>query len=334
LPAEGEALPLAIPNMPLPINLVRDRSHWVISTDTVLATTWTTTADGGWFASPLGKLASEKAGKNALMIAATDSAAELRSMQGYIGMGLGVLPMEPKEKQSVMRAFSLLIANAGLGYEVMQQRGDTLVSEGQSMLGGSSTSIGAIAIIAAIAIPNLLESRVTANEAAAAAALRSQVFPAEIQFQAGGYRDLDGDKIGEYGFFHEMAGGQVTGRPEAFSKLTLFVPPERWNSEHPEFGGYQYAIFLPDGEGDAIGVDDDAPEKTAEAANAGERQFIVYAWPSDDKQGRKVFALTQAGVVYSAPAHDLNGEDPVWNSLFGGDDKGWQDAPVWQPYKR
>jgi type II secretory pathway pseudopilin PulG len=266
------------------------------------------------------------------MIAATDSAAELRSMQGYIGMGLGALPMEPKEKQSVMRAFSFLIANAGLGYEVMQQRGDTLVSEGQSLLGGSSTSIGAIAIIAAIAIPNLLESRVTANEAAAATTLKASVFPAQVQFQGGGYRDLDKDNVGEYGFFHELSGGPVAGRTDD-SNLRLMTG-EPWKSALPVVNGYHFAIFLPDGNGGALAFDDELPEKVTEVANASERAFVAYAWPVSASTGRRVFAITQVGVVYATTTRGLKGEEPAWNSLFGGDDKGWPDAPVWQPYKR
>ena len=333
LPEEGQAMPLAFPNLPLPVNLVRDRTHWVVTTDTTLATTWSTTADGGWLASPLGKLASAKAGKGALMIAASDTAAELRAMQGYVGMGLGALPLEPKEKQAVMRAFSMLIANGGLSYEVMQQQGDTLVSEGQSMLGGSSTSIAAVAIIAAIAIPNLLESRVTANEAAAAATLKSGVFPAEIQFQAGGYRDLDHNNVGEYGFFSELAGGPVTGRSDHIP-LRLLVPSERWLKPAPEVNGYHFALFLPDGKNGAFGADEAVPPTAAEAAHAGERDFIAYAWPVDASTGRKVFAITASGTVYATAARDLHGEAPAWNALFGGEGKGWQDAPVWQPSKR
>src|SRR6185503_12435050 len=69
--------------------------------------------------------------------------------------------------------------------------------------------IAIIAIIAAIAIPNLLESRVTAQESSAAAALKSGLLPAEVQFQAGGYADLDTNGIGTYavvGILNTVAG--------------------------------------------------------------------------------------------------------------------------------
>src|SRR3954470_18352782 len=64
--------------------------------------------------------------------------------------------------------------------------------------------IAIIAIIAAIAIPNLLESRVTANEAAASASLKSGIFAAEVQFQGGGYMDVDADNVGEYGHIQHL----------------------------------------------------------------------------------------------------------------------------------
>lgn len=334
LPAEGEAMPLAFPNVPLPVNLVRDRGHWVITTDTTLATTWSTTPDGGWLASPLGKLATEKSvpgkvGKGALMLSVSDTAAELRAMQGYVGMGLGSLPLEPKEKQAVMRAFSMLITNAGLSYEVLQQRGDSLVSEGQSMLGGSSIAV--VAIIAAIAIPNLLESRVAANEAAAAMSLKSGVFPAQVQFQGGGYRDLDGDGIGEFGFFSEMSGGPVAGLK---NDIKLKLLDERWNSPLPEVNGYNFVMYLPDGQGGAYGATDKLPEKIADAANAGEKYFVAYAWPIDDSNGRRAFALTNAGTVYSIFANELPEGVPAWNTVFGGEGKGWQDQPVWPQHQR
>jgi prepilin-type N-terminal cleavage/methylation domain-containing protein len=58
--------------------------------------------------------------------------------------------------------------------------------------------IAIIAIIAAIAIPNLLESRITANEANAATSLKSGMFPGQVQYQNGGYVDVDADGRGVF----------------------------------------------------------------------------------------------------------------------------------------
>ena len=57
--------------------------------------------------------------------------------------------------------------------------------------------VAVIAIIAAIAIPNLLRSRMSANEAAAIGALRT-ISNAEVQFQSAGIVDADGDNVGDF----------------------------------------------------------------------------------------------------------------------------------------
>jgi prepilin-type N-terminal cleavage/methylation domain-containing protein len=69
--------------------------------------------------------------------------------------------------------------------------------------------IAIIAIIAAIAIPNLLESRVTANESAAASSLKGGLFPAQVQFQAGGYIDPDGNGRGCYASHASQMAGSI-----------------------------------------------------------------------------------------------------------------------------
>jgi type II secretory pathway pseudopilin PulG len=331
LPSEGKSLPISVPNLPIPLTLICDATHWVATSDATLASTWTTTKDGGWLASPLGKLALEKSTKETFLLAASDSAAELRAMQGYLTLAMGAFPLEPKQKQAVMRGYSNLIANAGLSYEVMHQKDGTLVSEGQSMIGASSIAV--VAIIAAIAIPNLLESRVAANEAAASTTLKAGVFPAQIQFQAGGYRDLDHDNVGEYGFLGELSGGPIAGQANDL-QLALLTPTERWNKPLPEANGYRFAMFLADGKGGAFGAEDQQPAGLSENANEGERSFIAYAWPIDEDSGRRAFAITHVGTVYATQAKELDGKAPAWNTLFGGEGKNWKDEPQWQHYNR
>ena len=65
--------------------------------------------------------------------------------------------------------------------------------------------VAIIAIIASIAIPNLLSARLNANESAAIATLRN-VISAQAQIKAQAAIDVDSDGIGEYGLFAEMAG--------------------------------------------------------------------------------------------------------------------------------
>src|SRR5512134_3570136 len=80
--------------------------------------------------------------------------------------------------------------------------------------------VAIIAIIAAIAIPNLLSARLSANETAAVATLRN-IISAQAQFQQSAKADEDNDGTGEYGGFLELSGA-VTGRLPAGTTL---IPP-------------------------------------------------------------------------------------------------------------
>ena len=64
--------------------------------------------------------------------------------------------------------------------------------------------IAIIAIIASIAIPNLLSARLSANESAAIATLRN-IVSSQAQVQSQGAIDVDVDGIGEHGWFGELA---------------------------------------------------------------------------------------------------------------------------------
>ena len=65
--------------------------------------------------------------------------------------------------------------------------------------------VAIIAIIAAVAIPKLVSARISANENAAIATLRS-IAAAQQQLQSSAAIDTDGDGGGEHGFFGELAG--------------------------------------------------------------------------------------------------------------------------------
>ena len=172
--------------------------------------------------------------------------------------------------------------------------------------------IAIIAIIAAIAIPNLLESRVTANEAAAAASLKSGCFPAEVQFQGGGYQDRDVDNVGEYGSIGAMAGKVATTKmPVGQLKLvTGALATGVAASTLISASGYNFTSFVPS-ETSTAGVtingwaEGAAPTPTAAPAagndnNNGEQYFIIAAAPQKyNDTGRRVFMIVQDGQVRS-----------------------------------
>ena len=65
--------------------------------------------------------------------------------------------------------------------------------------------VAIIAIIASIAIPKMMSARISANENAAIATLRS-IASAQAQLQSSSAIDTDADGGGEYGYFGELAG--------------------------------------------------------------------------------------------------------------------------------
>ena len=179
--------------------------------------------------------------------------------------------------------------------------------------------IAIIAIIAAIAIPNLLESRVTANEAAASASLKSGVFPGQVQFQGGGYLDRDADNVGEYGTLGMLTG--VSGTPKIASGQIKLVPGPMATVASSlvtrTANGYQFSGVAPSTTDPLTpfatqafimeGVDGSALAAVS-SANAGERSFVVGCAPDRySDTGRRVFAIAQDGQVRSPPlAANLN----------------------------
>ncbi len=328
-PAEGMSTSVIIPNVPVPINLIRSAAAWVITTDAALAANWSMATTNDWSATPLGKLAAGKVDAEVNSFSVSDTPTELRSVQGFLAMGMAGVPLEPPMKQAIINGLSQVIAQSGLSYQVSKQGPKRFTSEGRGLLGmGSLTGVGAIAIVAAIAIPNLLESRVTSNDAAAASSLKSGVFPAEVQFQAGNYQDRDKDGIGDFGFFGEMAGGPIPGRTD---NVTLSLLPATWNAVSPVINDYQFSVYIPDGKGGAMSGADDHPITDALKTERPEADFVAYAWPLKGTKNSHLFAITTRGTVYAMP-FKAGDAAPAWNALFGG--KGWHDPIVWEVYRR
>src|SRR5262249_51324328 len=164
--------------------------------------------------------------------------------------------------------------------------------------------VAIIAIIASIAIPNLLSARLNANESAAVATLKN-ILSAQAQCQASGIIDANRNGAGEYGFFGELSGAQPVRNNETGGVGTERVAPPYLSGA---FGNvqtgraYRYALFLPSAAG--------AP--TAEAAGGGgsgvsisannaEVMWCAYAWPSSyGNSGKRTFFVNQAGDVLSS----------------------------------
>jgi len=162
--------------------------------------------------------------------------------------------------------------------------------------------IAIIAIIASIAIPNLLESRITATESAAAASLQSGVSAGQVAFSASAFSDLDNDGKGEYAADTCWLAGSATSNCPANVTYAATTPGQNHGarvmtslsplfnvSDGTTIGAYQYRI-------DVVA--------TAYAANAdlaeNETFWAAYAAPANPGvDGRRAFGINQAGVVYS-----------------------------------
>jgi len=180
--------------------------------------------------------------------------------------------------------------------------------------------IAIIAIIAAIAIPNLLAARLSANETAAIATLRN-IISAQAQFQQSGKADTDDDGTGEYGGFIELSGA-AAGR-----MLAALVPPVlsgafRVLNANGEVSrsGYFFRIHLPDAAGAGVG------EGVAGYADDGsldgdlaETTWCAYTWPVNYNQsGNRTFFTNQGGDVIAAEdgAYSGTGNGPAGDAAF------------------
>jgi prepilin-type N-terminal cleavage/methylation domain-containing protein len=163
--------------------------------------------------------------------------------------------------------------------------------------------IAIIAIIAAIAIPNLLSARLSSNETAAIATLRN-IVSAQAQFQTRAQADENFNGIGEYGYFSEMSG--ATGvRGGAILTPTVLSTAFRTADANGVVSrsGYLYIMALPDATGNAMPpsamnlVDPDLAETT----------WAAYAWPTNyGSTGNRTFFVNQAGDIIAT-------EDPTYS---------------------
>jgi len=190
--------------------------------------------------------------------------------------------------------------------------------------------VAIIAIIAAIAVPNLLSSRVAANESNAVSTLRN-VVSAQAQFQTLGAIDGDGDGSGEYGWFAELAAapaGDLNLRDANQAAGTTIDPPilgatfQTLNNSNVNKSGYLFRMYLPDnagafagqteaaGGGDAGGTDQDGAEVF----------WAAYAWPVDPgTTGNRAFFVNQRGELLQTRMNAVQyqlGAPPAWDAAY------------------
>jgi hypothetical protein len=324
-PADGQGTMLPLPGLQLPVQLAATKEHWLLSSDIALVTAWLAGTPGGWCDSAPGKTALAHAPPKATVIASSDTPAVLTTIAGYAALLLnGNASLTPQDKQALMQGLNRLAALSSTGWLVAYPENGLAVIEDRGLVG-----FGALAITAAVADLAFTKRTADLPDAAAAAAvgvMTTQLLPGELAFQKGAYLDQDGDGKGEYGLLSELSGLRAT--PNAPIGALQLVDSQLAAGA---VDGYRYAIFLPDGKGGAIAELAGAAPRAPNLAAAREqaRHFVAYAWPvAAAAPGGRMFAITEAGVLYSAPA---SGRAPAWNELFAG--AGWETPPSWARYQ-
>ena len=171
--------------------------------------------------------------------------------------------------------------------------------------------VAIIAIIAAIAIPNLLSARLNANETAAISTLRN-ISSAQAQFQSSAKADVDNDGTGEFGMFRELSGA-VAVRTAATGANTspagsVLNPPVlsgafRTMNAAAEVSrsGYLFKMFIPGAAGIAAGeAATGAGDTLANDCDAdlAETTWCCYSWPTNySNSGNRTFFVNQTGDI-------------------------------------
>lgn len=173
--------------------------------------------------------------------------------------------------------------------------------------------VAIIAIIASIAIPNLMAARINANESAAIATLKN-ISSSQAQIQAAGVIDANGNGAGEYGFFQELSGARnvKTGVPGVGSGVTVGVVEVQPPVLSGAFGkvdtngrvlrsGYFFHMFLPGASAAFLAEDDTASAYPAVDPAQSEVLWACYAWPASfGNSGKRAFFVNQQGDVMAS----------------------------------
>ncbi len=147
--------------------------------------------------------------------------------------------------------------------------------------------VAIIAIIAAIAIPNLLRSRMSANEASAAGAMRT-ISTGEVAFQTACFVDANNDGLGDYGSLAQLGNPDGAGATPPYIDQVLAGGSKQ---------GYTFTVTVTNGTANQM------PAYTCTAApttpgKTGYRQYFV------DESG--VIRFTANGTAATVTSTPMN----------------------------
>lgn len=152
-------------------------------------------------------------------------------------------------------------------------------------------------VLAGVAVPNLLSSRLAANEAAVIATMRA-ISTAQFQFHSSGELDANADTGYEYATFGELAAiDNLRGTDAKITRNLLStgsaeVDAVGWATHH----GYHFCLYLPDAAG--VGVPGMPANEGSIDPEQAHRYWTCVAWPTTaGGTGRRAFFVNQQGQV-------------------------------------
>ncbi|MCB9877390.1 MAG: prepilin-type N-terminal cleavage/methylation domain-containing protein [Planctomycetes bacterium] len=196
--------------------------------------------------------------------------------------------------------------------------------------------VAIIAIIASIAIPNLLSARLNANESAAIATLKN-ISSGQSQCQASGVIDTNGNGQGEYGFFSELSGrAQIRGSTVSITPPVLSAAFGNVDANsRVSRSGYLFQMYLPNITGVGFSEAASGAQYTGTDVDAGmaETMWCCYAWPQTrGNSGNRTFFINQAGDVLAtngaATAYTSTTTVPLYSAAFVSTSSGTLNSAV------
>jgi type IV pilus assembly protein PilA len=207
--------------------------------------------------------------------------------------------------------------------------------------------VAIIAIIASIAIPNLLSARLNANESAAIATLKN-ISSSQAQCQASAVIDANNNGAGEYGYFGELSGSKPVRSDEVGGVGTNLITPPVLSTAFGNVqangaggagavtrSGYIFQMYLPNTTSGGVGeaATGGGAGVSIDAAKA-EVMWCCYAWPSAfGNSGKRTFFINQGGDVLSCRNtvmhySGMTAPVPAFSAAFNAATSGMLDCMV------